>query len=177
MYSKAMLLLALAPILFGQTPSASAAPQPPVPVATKITAPGFTVVDGSTNPDLIPDATAFRMFLGAFGSAAPAQSTNPAASAALLTPNAHQAAKLRQMNMSAADNSTFLAAVTTWQQQIHPAAGTAPLIAGALDAAVGPFMTALQRGLTPAGWTSQYGCDVRSKRGQMKILTGQPHAH
>jgi hypothetical protein len=153
----------------GQTPNTST---PTVP--TKITAPGFTVADGSANPDLIPDATAFRMVLGAFQPVAPVQSSNPDPQALAFAPTAHQAAKLKQLQLTAADTNVFLNAVSAWHGKIGLPAGSAAL--GKLDAAVGPVITQLQQQLTPAGWQAVYAY-VRSKRGNMKILTGQPNAH
>jgi hypothetical protein len=106
------------------------------------------VIDGATNPEQIPDEVAMRLFFGAV--AGPPASLLPNSSGALLTPTPRQAAKLSPIQLNAADVSSLLQAVGTWQVQ----ASTRNGVAVDLDLVTQGVVTALKGNMSQQGYAS-----------------------
>ena len=124
-------------------------------------------IDGSVDPELIPDVVAFRLFLGALveGPGTPAAQSAGTQSQPL-QPSTKQRAKLTASALNAADMSALLQALDLWQTSITPSA-TNLASAIDLDAITEGTMGALQQKMTPAGYNSLL-VQVRSEKKHMK---------
>jgi hypothetical protein len=119
-------------------------------------------IDGSVTPSAIPDAVAFRLFLGALAPASNSTKVTAATSVPPETPK--QVAALQALRLTAADELAVISAVHSFQTAATSA--SAPVDIDGLSTAM---MATLQAGMSASGYAALlYHVQVEKKN--MKII-------
>jgi hypothetical protein len=128
-------------------------------------------IDGSVNPELIPDVVAFRLFLGAL------DQNGPGTAAASSLPTARQRAILLPAGLGAADVNVVIRLLASWKQTTAIAVSAAgPSSSPDLDSIAQDTMNALRSQMTAAGFGSLF-THIRSEKRNIRIVPVNMNEH